>query len=242
MKFTPNSRAEVMATTVLGTAICIGVAFIVDGFSFRTGRVAWGKDPINNLIIPLILAPPIIYTLSSKVRQLAEMHRKLAATAERDYLTGVLNRGFFTARVTEQLRSTGGALLLIDADDFKRVNDTFGHDEGDEALKLIARAIAEAVGRNGIVGRFGGEEFGVFLPDTSAPAALGVAHRVLAAVRAARFAPRGEAYPLSVSIGCGHADVDEDFRSLYRAADAHLYGAKRRGKNTVAADRARPAA
>ncbi len=105
------------------------------------------------------------------MRQLANAHKQLTVIASTDGLTSCFNRAAFTTlvdayleRVNQQERRCDGALLVMDVDHFKNVNDNFGHDAGDEALKLTAQSIRSTLREVDLVGRMGGEEFSVFLP------------------------------------------------------------------------------
>jgi diguanylate cyclase (GGDEF)-like protein len=125
-------------------------------------------------------------------------------------------------------------MLVIDVDHFKTINDRFGHDRGDEALKLIAGVIAANVRDTDLVGRLGGEEFCVFLPEQSREAVSMVAERIRVAISDAVFAVGGEHHPLSVSVGGAIFDGGSaHFKALYQGADERLYHAKRTGRNRV---------
>lgn len=191
------------------------------------------------IIMPIALGGPMTYILLLKQAQLRHANSRLEHLATTDWLTACLNRGAFTRMVTEYLarhRSSreSGALLIVDADDFKSVNDRFGHQNGDQALTLIAHAIRQAVRGTDLVSRLGGEEFGVFLPDADAATADRIAENIRSTVVSLTFAPDERPCPLSVSIGgatyVGHADYDQ----LYRLADQHLYEAKNTGRDRVA--------
>lgn len=239
LDFSTLGKARVVAGTVLGTLLCIAVAFAVDSYSFDEGW-RWGDAPINNLVIPLILAPPAFYILLGKLRELAIAHHELSVVSATDPLTSLLNRRAFTAIVDAYLdRMTGpslpreGALLVIDVDHFKAVNDSFGHGSGDEALKLIAETIRSSVRENDVVGRLGGEEFCVFMPGTGQALTQQLAERIRASVSAVEFSPEGHPYPLSVSVGGASFSGSASFGDLYRQADFGLYEAKRNGRNRV---------
>jgi diguanylate cyclase (GGDEF)-like protein len=238
LDFSARGRPRVYLLTVLGTLLCIGVAFLLDSYSLEEGW-RWGEDPINNLIIPLVLAPPFFYLLLSKLRELAIAHHELLVISATDSLTSCFNRRAFTTLVDgylqklEERNRTAGALLVIDVDHFKAVNDNFGHDTGDEALRLIADVIRGSVRDGDIVGRLGGEEFSVFLPVSNARLTATIAERIRAAVQALRFAPFGQLHPLTVSIGGAGFIARISFRELYRNADERLYGAKRDGRNRI---------
>src|SRR5690606_16976246 len=118
----------------------------------------------------------------------------------------------------------GGALLVVDADHFKSINDRFGHASGDAALKLIAAAIRASVRASDIVGRLGGEEFGVFLPGAGHAEAHRIAEAVRQAVQMIEFDAGDERCTLSVSVGGAVSGQAIGFGELFRSADQRLYG------------------
>lgn len=240
LDWSARGRARAVALTVLGTLACIAFTIAFDSYSFETGSWRWGRDPVNDVVIPLLIAPPFFYFLLSKLRELAIAHRELMTVASTDPLTSLLNRRAFTEmvdgymqRVSQGAASSEGALLVVDVDFFKSVNDRFGHDWGDEALKLIAQSIKGAVRDIDLVGRLGGEEFCVFLPGLDADAAGGIAERVRAAVNGTQFRVASQVCPLTVSVGGATFAEPSDFSSLYRCADRWLYFAKQHGRNRV---------
>lgn len=241
LDLSPTSRARVILFTVLGTVACIGTVLLVDSFNFPNQPPEQVmRQIITDFLLPIGLAGPTIYFLTSKLRELAIAHEQLTKLAATDSLTTVLNRGAFTtlvdaylSEVKTQERATTGALLVIDADNFKAINDNFGHDRGDEALKIIARAIQGVLRSVDIVGRIGGEEFGVFLPNSSVPQAEAVAERIRVAVNQADFTPAGVELKLSVSVGGATFDRQLPFADLFRLADQQLYVAKQEGRNRV---------
>ncbi len=133
--------------------------------------------------------------------QLAAAHRRLEEKASRDDMTGMLNReSFFAALDGSRRKADRGALLIIDADHFKKINDNFGHLTGDAALLEIAAAISRAIRVGDILGRIGGEEFGAFLVGASDKEAIRVAERIRREVELIRFQPADErTVPLTVS-------------------------------------------
>ncbi|MBZ9677921.1 GGDEF domain-containing protein [Mesorhizobium sp. ES1-1] len=226
--------------TILGTVCCIAMAFALDSYSFEDGRWRLGDTPLNNFVLPLIIAPPFFFYLLSKLRQLAIAHDLLMRVATTDGLTSCLTRVAFTTLVDAYLGSvTGekerldGALLVVDVDHFKRVNDRFGHDNGDEALRLIVSSMRSSLRDIDLIGRMGGEEFGVFLPGVPPPRAAMVAQRLRVAVTETSFVPDGFPYQLSVSVGVVTFMRRTTFSELYKIADVRLYDAKRSGRNRV---------
>ena len=125
-------------------------------------------------------------------------------------------------------------LLILDIDNFKAINDLYGHHAGDEALTIMARSIRSVLRDGDIVGRMGGEEFGVFLPGVSEDEAAAGAERVRRSVNLAVFAPEGQRRDLSVSIGGAVFTGKTTFTDLFRIADQRLYGAKHAGRNVAA--------
>jgi diguanylate cyclase len=226
--------------TICGTLFCIGVSFFVDSYSFRDNRWRVGTDPLNDLLIPLLLAPPFFFYLLYKQRELANAHYELLKVSSTDGLTSCLNRQAFTILVEAYLERTArletrgeAALMVIDVDHFKAVNDRFGHVSGDEALRMISGEIKENVRENDLVGRIGGEEFGVFLPGADRREAGLVAERIRASVNATMFSPQGSHVPLSVSVGATVYNSRSSFKDMFRMADECLYVAKNNGRNRV---------
>jgi diguanylate cyclase (GGDEF)-like protein/PAS domain S-box-containing protein len=166
---------------------------------------------------------------------------RLVALSITDPLTGALNRRAGEARLAEALRAwrrgrMGFCLLMIDCDHFKRVNDTWGHDRGDEVLIALVRICRDKLRDADITFRWGGEEFMVVLPDASAEVAVAVAERLRSGVEAAEIFYDGQRIRITVSIGVTEAwESDSDADSVVRRADRALYCGKDRGRNRVGA-------
>jgi diguanylate cyclase (GGDEF)-like protein len=177
-------------------------------------------------------------TVAQRTADLMQANAELLSLATHDALTGVYNRRRFDEKITEYSllsRRTGRpfALLLIDADYFKRINDTHGHAVGDEVLKQLAQLIQTSLRTTDFVARYGGEEFAVLLPEIAQPDTPEVvAEKIRAAVADAEFATVGQ---VTVSIGVGLADpADNSPTALIKRADQQLYQAKAAGRNQVA--------
>ncbi|HEY6632101.1 MAG TPA: GGDEF domain-containing protein [Rhizobiaceae bacterium] len=176
--------------------------------------------------------------------ELGAAHRRLEERASRDPMTGMLNReNFFAALEGSRRKTDRGALLIIDADHFKKINDSYGHLTGDKALLEIASAIASGVRAGDVLGRIGGEEFAAFLVGATDEEAIGVAERIRREVEAIRFQPEdGRELSLTVSIGGTPCRPEANVSELMRAADKRLYEAKGRGRNRTIFDDGMPAA
>ncbi|WEX08453.1 GGDEF domain-containing protein [Chelativorans sp. AA-79] len=176
--------------------------------------------------------------LEAAHRELTVLHQKLAESARLDDMTGLFNRSAFIAAV-ERTRTAEnrGALILIDADNFKQINDTFGHLAGDQALVAIAGAIRRATPGTDPVGRIGGEEFGAFVTEVSPVEAHGLAEQIRRTVEETRLAlAEGAPVRLTVSIGVVRAPTGASFSEIMSEADQKLYEAKQLGRNRVVAD------
>jgi diguanylate cyclase (GGDEF)-like protein len=156
-----------------------------------------------------------------------------------DSLTGLFNRRHLDEQLTRLLstarrRQEPLSVLLIDVDHFKRVNDTAGHSGGDRALQETARRLSEAVRAGDVVGRWGGEEFLVLLPNTDPTPARILAERLRVAVSATPVDVGDKSVTITISIGvaCGISTADAD---LVKAADDAMYESKRLGRNRVTA-------
>ncbi|HEV2515776.1 MAG TPA: GGDEF domain-containing protein [Devosia sp.] len=242
MDFSPSGWGRVILWTALGALGCVAVTLFVDSFNFHN----LGPDDLRwsitlDVLVPIGLAGPILFFLLSKLRELAIAHELLRRHAATDALTDLLNRGAFTREVEEALADARfaedgmrGTLLVVDADNFKAINDTYGHEQGDAALRLIASSIRGVLRSADLIGRIGGEEFAVYLPGTTLLIAEAVAERLRQAVYGAEFAPEGKPHQLTVSVGGAVYDRHLPFAELFRLADQQLYAAKQKGRNCIA--------
>lgn len=164
-------------------------------------------------------------------------NQMIAHMAEHDALTGLLNRRRFQKELDKwglyALRyQRGAALLFIDLDKFKFVNDTYGHHAGDQYLTAVSELLRTTLRTTDTVARWGGDEFAVLLPETSKDAAIEVANKVLRILNEARFEIERHELRPSASIGMAlFPDHSEDFRELILFADAAMYEAKNAGRN-----------
>lgn len=167
------------------------------------------------------------------------MHRKLERLATTDVLTGLPNRRRFfdVARVwiaREGVAGRPSAWLILDIDEFKVVNDRYGHDAGDRVLRAVGASLLEQLRPDDLVARMGGEEFAVFLPDTGAAAGVSVAERLRAAIAGLRTPANDGVIAVTTSIGvCAAPGGDLDIDEALAAADDALYRAKRAGRDRV---------
>ncbi len=171
---------------------------------------------------------------SIAIQNATSLHNEMTK-AYTDSLTGLYNRRYFNEQIEKESLKAEKAplsLILLDIDDFKKYNDTYGHPEGDRLLKLIAGTLQETVREHDIVARYGGEEFAVILRDTNNATAAHIAERIRMAVET--LPPQAKKSRVTISAGIATIpDSAKDQGSLLDAADKLLYFAKNHGKNKV---------
>ena len=172
---------------------------------------------------------------ASLERRVAERTAEIRFLATHDVLTGLANRTNLTDRLQDMLRGetqTRLALLALDLDNFKTINDTLGHPAGDEVLRTFAERLRHAIGEHDLAARFGGDEFVVLLADAG-PAQAEAASRRLLELVSEPFELYGQPYYVGLSIGVTICPTDgEDSETLFRDADIALYRAKNDGRGT----------
>jgi diguanylate cyclase (GGDEF)-like protein len=181
--------------------------------------------------VSLLLTIVMVEIIQNIIRSL---QRRLLEQAITDPLTGAFNRRQMSAQLREALaagRPHPSALLLIDVDHFKRINDEHGHDAGDSVLKGIVSVVRSRARNTDSLFRMGGEEFVVLLPDTTEEAAVTLADDMRTAVAAS---PLLEGHTVTVSIGVGLADPGDSVETWIKGTDAAMYAAKESGRNRVA--------
>lgn len=208
------------------------------GASVGLIELAWGRD-VDGWAPEL----PMVKTVADKIGLAVgnlRLREELRRQALVDALTGLNNRRWFDldwkARVARHTRGGGGfALLLIDVDHFKSVNDRFGHDAGDRVLCEIGKALRRTARDGDAVARFGGEEFAMLLSTTVPREALAAGERVRRAVGALQI-PLGEGEPPAITVSIGVAVYPAngaDETEMFQRADEALYEAKHQGRNQV---------
>jgi len=180
----------------------------------------------------------LVHAIERREAQLVTANLRLEELSQLDPLTNLYNRRHLFARLEGELarvrRGRPLALVMVDLDGFKKVNDSQGHLRGDVLLKEIATSVAATTRTTDVAGRYGGDEFVVILPDTDAEQAVAVAERVAQSVRdaALRF---DAARPVTASIGIAVAEPSDTVAALLRRADENAYRAKQGGGDRVVA-------
>lgn len=198
----------------------------------------WGVEA-SVLVYPLLamlLGAVLSEMLYRANREAFDARQKLQQSAATDALTELPNRRAADALLAvEHARARRGgscyAVIMADLDRFKRVNDTYGHEVGDEVLVALAGRLRGGVRRGDHVARWGGEEFLVLLPEVDARGALDVAQKLCASVAEAPFPTGAGMLAITISLGVAVHDDDADAAAVVQRADAALYRAKQQGRN-----------
>jgi diguanylate cyclase (GGDEF)-like protein len=230
---------EVWLFTALITAIAVLIPLVIVGVTLGLSPEAYGVKYILPWLaiaglIPLFITPPIAYVVLNMLRVQADMIRRVDARIMFDMMTGLFNRNHFLDSV--RASKTNGPIMIVDADHFKSINDSHGHAVGDEALRVLANAIKQAVGEDGLVGRLGGEEFGVFMPGKTQAEGFVKADSICAAIRALHPLIGGRQVKLSVSIGASFHRTTKVIGHSLKLADDLLYRAKAEGRDRAVYD------
>ncbi|MEN8164896.1 MAG: GGDEF domain-containing protein [Acidobacteriota bacterium] len=228
----------VLASTflVIGIVLVIRVGIAVSGIDSGAppGFTSWSRS----LLFVISSMGPVAGSLAFVMMCNDRFGEELIRLATVDSLTGILNRRSFleeTDRVISacRRREEPFGFLAFDLDNFKNINDCAGHPEGDRVLAEVSRIFERALRAGDLLGRIGGEEFGIAAPGTDGPGAVAVAERIRVLVEEAQLGI-AETQPLTVSAGVAITkDTDESLESLTCRADRALYEAKNSGRNRV---------
>jgi diguanylate cyclase len=222
----------------LATAGCIAGAVIFNYLLFRAvGLPFLWTGVISAAFVAVAIATPLLVFVAYREREFAGLKVTLNQVSSADHLTSCLDGAVFAALIdTFRAAAEGkpgggrGALLVIDVDHFKEVNSKFGRSWGDEALRVISDVIRASVRSGDLVGRLGGQEFGVFLPGARKENAEDIADRVRKVIADTLFEPGGKRCLLTVSVGGVVFEDQLIFDELFDAAEQELVSAKRDGE------------
>ncbi|MGL4318756.1 MAG: GGDEF domain-containing protein [Pseudomonas sp.] len=211
----------------------------------REYRIIRGDGQIRWLSDKCFVSPrggaagtPLVVGIAEDITEKKELQSELHRLATSDVLTGVNNRRHFFEEASllfEAARSNGLALafMLLDIDDFKKINDSHGHQLGDRVLQRVAHCGAYVLRRDDLFGRIGGEEFAAIFPGCDAQQALQVAERLQREVQRLSFSVEEECFGVTISQGLTDLQPGDDLDDLYARADAAMYRAKHQGKNCI---------
>jgi len=218
--------------------IAAAVPLQVGGMPWGVLQITWPQGSVASLQELARLLAPLARLVTIAIQNQTAIEQLVFV----DPLTGVYNRGFYERQIALEIERANRtnqkfALLVLDIDDFKAINDRYGHRAGDQVLSQLAREVRGRMRKIDLMFRYGGEEFVVLLPGADLEEAQRTGERLRLIVSGQRFAVDGEAEPLRVSVSVGGAVYPDQSRTktgIFSAADAALYRAKSEGKNRVA--------
>lgn len=206
--------------------------------AFLNGANDFITKPIDEM--ELVARLNVHYRLARTIRELEASKKALAEQATTDSLTKLKNRRAFFENGTKAVALARRyvsdlSVLLLDIDYFKKINDTYGHAVGDEALIMVAQILIEMSRTEDTVARIGGEEFALLLPDTNRLGTAVLAERIRSAIEREQFITGDKIVPITVSIGIATFGVDpaDSIDQLLGVADNRLYMAKNAGRNRI---------
>jgi diguanylate cyclase (GGDEF)-like protein/PAS domain S-box-containing protein len=233
----PASAEEVERRMQAGAAHLSGLTLEV-----KMGDAACGPAPVELRAVPLLdeaEQPAGTQWIARDIAERKRFEEQLVHMANHDYLTGLFNRQFFESALDIELAESrrtgqGGAILWLDVDDFKEVNDSLGHRAGDEVLVALATRLRTEVRESSVLSRLGGDEFAMLLPNTDVEEAESVAERLLSAINSHVYTAQSRPVRLSASIGVVlyplHGSTPSE---LLANADVAMYLAKASGRSCV---------
>ena len=223
--FAPRGIADfVLKMLAMNTAVLLLM------FAFEVG--VHGESPEHlpeHLLGVALLSIPLSAASLAAISYLSDLRRRLVLLATTDILTGLNNRRAFMDAAGHAATYSGGVLMLLDLDHFKRVNDTYGHSVGDLCLQAMADVLRAQLREQDIVGRIGGEEFAVFLMDAPIEAARTIGERLS---EGASVSLNGDERIVNItaSIGAVEIPANDDLQKLLGRADMAMYDAKSKGR------------
>ncbi len=223
----------------------IGFSVPAEQVDLLVSEMQQGSNRLHAMVFVLLsLSGMVLFSLFYLVRGRLDVsvraQAELQQLVERDELTGVLSRRALMQQLSTEMKRCGRygqvlSLLMLDLDHFKRINDQWGHPAGDQVLKQLAHRLEQLLREVDIIGRYGGEEFTVLLPNTALLQAEQLAQRLCQAAAESRIRlPGGELIQVTLSIGVASSDGDPlSAEALLARADEALYAAKQAGRNRV---------
>ena len=191
------------------------------------------------LLVATMLTPPVSFIVAViaysvvglAVYDLGVSRQRFEMLSRTDMLSGLMNRRAFLDAFEQAMGPV--ALILLDIDRFKLINDTFGHKGGDDVIVKVAQCLTDAAGEGAIVARIGGEEFAVLLSGRRGPDAEHIAESIRSAIESTAFSAAGLPVSLTVSAGLSEGVAEIGFSEHFSAADRALYLAKASGRNRI---------
>lgn len=234
--------SRVMLYTLMAMAVGLGLVshfysrIIVILTHFEVNIEPEMAHRLSHLCAQFLSAMMAIGLVTSILIMIVKQHAHvIRARSERDDLTGLLNRGTFIVQIDEMLENitNKGYLLMIDVDEFKYINDTYGHPQGDCVLKEIAAILQKMEPAYATIGRLGGDEFGVYIRGDYTKEQIYYLGKNLCEQVQRITLREDDTFSVSISIGIAQRTTEQEFEEMYHKADKSLYHSKNKGKNYV---------
>lgn len=234
----------IVSALTLGKIITVLEVLLIAAVYFYLGRVS-NLESIFSLVelgemiilfVPVLLVGYVTTLLAADIQYARE---ELILLSDTDEMTGLKNRRAFKNELSNEIKKGARykrpfSLMMLDADNLKQVNDQYGHGIGDKLIVTLAQTIQESLRSTDVLARYGGDEFIVMLPETSAGRTIEVAERIRLAVENTSFSADGDRISSTLSIGIScYPDDSGDSEDIINRADQALYESKRKGRNTV---------
>lgn len=232
MRFDSKQKvyAAVLGTTGLSVLMSLLITIVLQG------GVASLQAVTPAIVVPLCVAPLVSFWGFSQAHRIELLNIELATLLNHDPLTNVHSRSYFFEAAARGQESEAAVILMVDADHFKNINDTYGHQIGDKALQHISDLISLQCRRTDVVARLGGEEFGIYMPHTEISTGRLVAERIRIEISSSPLVVDGSEISMSTSIGIAQKEPGESIEDVLKRADMALYQAKAEGRNRVKLD------
>ena len=231
-----NRKKHVYQLIGAGFAVAIGLISVYDYFLYPElmNKVLLYKpfEKSMNLVITLF---SLFYLSNLYLVELRTTQEKLDYNSNHDMLTGLYNRRFFESimKRSKEEKETSFSVAMLDVDDFKKINDTYGHETGDKVLALVSRCIDACLPENAVAVRWGGEEFVLYLPQVDNARALEVLNDFRTRLSEQRLYHKGSRVTITATIGLCTGESIADYEEYLRQADEKLYWGKKHGKNQI---------
>jgi diguanylate cyclase len=216
-------------------ALALGCLLVAAASGFAVRPYTGFAEMLGALPLLIVYPMTVGFITHRLARRVRDQNRLLSEISRTDGLTRLLNRRYWEEAVADEFahcRQNGrrASLLMLDIDHFKAINDRHGHLAGDEVIRRLGAILRDTLRQQDVPGRYGGEEFGIVLPDTRAPGAEAIAERVRKRVEGAPLSASGIRATVSIGVAELNAE-DRDYSVWIAHADRALYAAKERGRN-----------
>lgn len=207
--------------------VCLSEEVAIAGITYRSQLGAF------NLIITIFT---LIYVSGLYLIELSTNREKLKYASNHDLLTGLYNRRFLENTITRSHKENTSeyCIAMFDIDNFKHVNDTYGHDAGDRVLETVSKCISENIEKDYLPIRWGGEEFIIYMPQTNLEAARKIIEKICDVIRSQEVETKKcDLIKVTVTVGIKNGTDLNDYENVIRQADDYLYKGKNSGKNCI---------